>query len=77
MILDNFTLNGYGQFIWPAFFLTFVSCFLLFLKTKSELAKQEKILLQHYKQLKVITVQTAPEKDIKKILSEWKTYPGY
>ena len=35
-------MNGYGQFVWPAFVFSFVSCFYLFVKTKSELKKQEK-----------------------------------
>jgi len=70
MDLDIFNLSGYGKFVWPAFFLTFSSCFLLFVKTKKELEKQEKILSKHYKQLKTITVQTAPKKNTKKILSE-------
>jgi len=74
MILDNFTLNGYGQFIWPAFFLTFVSCFLLFLKTKKKLEKQEKVLLKHYKQLKILKAKTAPKENTKKILSGSAVY---
>jgi heme exporter protein D len=61
MDLEIFNLSGYGKFVWPAFFLTFSSCFLLFVKTK--------ILSENYKQLKTITVQTAPKKNTKKILS--------
>ena len=26
MIQDLFVLNGYGQFVWPAFMFTFLSC---------------------------------------------------
>lgn len=69
MDLEIFNLNGYGKFVWPAFFLTFSSCFLLFAKTKKELKKQEKNLSENYKKLKTITVQTAPKKNTKKILS--------
>ena len=43
MILDFFNQGGYGQFIWPAFIFTFVICLILYLKTKKELQKQEKV----------------------------------
>ena len=69
MNLDIFILNGYGQFIWSAFILTFLSCFLLFLKTKKKLIKQEKALLQYDKQANVLKGKTAPKKNTKKILS--------
>tara|TARA_B100000959_G_C14765845_1_gene535378 strand:- start:488 stop:697 length:210 start_codon:yes stop_codon:yes gene_type:complete len=51
MIFEFFILNGYGQFVWPAFLLTFLSCFLLYLKTKKELKKQEKLYLRTFGQL--------------------------
>ena len=60
MDLKILILGGYGQFVWPAFIFTFVSCFILFVKTKKEFQKQEKIFLQEYGQLeikKIITVQ--------------------
>ena len=69
MNLDFFILNGYGQYIWPAFLITFVSCFVLFLKTKKDLKRLEKILLQPHKQLKVIKVQIATTENKRKILS--------
>ena len=69
MNLDFFILNGYGQYIWPAFLITFVSCFVLFLKTKKDLKRLEKILMQQYKQLKVIKVQIATTENKRKILS--------
>tara|TARA_B100001559_G_scaffold61460_1_gene49412 strand:+ start:33 stop:257 length:225 start_codon:yes stop_codon:yes gene_type:complete len=69
MNLDFFILNGYGQYIWPAFLITFVSCFVLFLKTKKDLKRLEKILLQQHKQLKVIKVQIATTENKRKILS--------
>ena len=34
MIIEFFALNGYGQFVWPAFIFTFISCFSLYFKTK-------------------------------------------
>ena len=64
--MDFFNLDGYGQFVWPAFFFTFVSCFYLYLKTKSEFQKQEKIFLSEFKQLKTIKIEVAKSKEIKK-----------
>ena len=34
MNLELLTLGGYGQFVWPAFIFTFISCYYLYLKTK-------------------------------------------
>ena len=49
MDLNFLVLDGYGQFVWPAFIFTVVSCFVLYAKTKKEFKKQEKIYLQEYK----------------------------
>jgi len=48
MFIDLLTMNGYGQFVWPAFIFSFVSCLYLFLKIKFELRKQERILLMQF-----------------------------
>ena len=64
MNLEIFILNGYGQFVWPAFLFTFLSCFFLFLKTKAEFRKQEKIFLNMFEQPKVIKIQTAKQKEV-------------
>ena len=45
MNLDFFLLNGYGQFVWPAFIFTFFICFALYLKTYKEFKKYEKLYL--------------------------------
>ena len=45
MNLELLILGGYGQFVWPAFIFTFVSCFILFVKTRKEFQKQEEIFL--------------------------------
>jgi len=50
MNLELFALNGYGQFVWPAFVFTFASCFILYIKTKKEFKKQEKTFLIEFKQ---------------------------
>mgnify|MGYP001229871398 CR=1 FL=1 len=70
MILDLFILNGYGQFVWPAFLFTFCSCFLLFIKTKKEFQKLEKIYLDknlNYQNIEIKYIKT--KKETKEILS--------
>ena len=64
--MDFFTLDGYGQFVWPAFFFTFASCFYLYLKTKREFQKQEKLFLNEFEQLQTIKIEVAKSKEIKK-----------
>ena len=64
MDLKFLILGGYGQFVWPAFIFTFVSCFILFVKTKKEFQKQEKIFLQEYGQLKIQKVKTVQKEEI-------------
>ena len=64
MDLKFLILGGYGQFVWPAFIFTFVSCFILFVKTKKEFQKQEKIFLQEYGQLKIKKIITAQKEKI-------------
>tara|TARA_B100000745_G_C20033222_1_gene351847 strand:- start:242 stop:466 length:225 start_codon:yes stop_codon:yes gene_type:complete len=66
MDLEIFILGGYGQFVWPAFIFTFVSCFILYKKTKKELLKQEKLFLKEYEQLSPVKIKTVEEKKITK-----------
>ena len=63
MNLDFFNLNGYGQFVWPAFIFTFLSCFFLYLRTKKTLKKQEKIFLSEFKQSQVIKIKVGTQKE--------------
>ena len=68
--MNFFILDGYGQFVWPAFIFTFVSCFYLYLKTKRELQKQEKLFLNEFKQAQTIKIEVDKRKETrKKILS--------
>ena len=67
MIFDLILLNGYGQFVWPAFIFTFVSCFVLYLKANKELQKQEKIFLEKFEKTKLTKIKIVKEK---KVLSE-------
>ena len=64
MDLEFLILGGYGQFVWPAFIFTFVSCLILFVKTKKEFQKQEKIFLQEYGQLKIKKIITVQKEEI-------------
>ena len=70
MNLNLFILGGYGQFVWSAFIFTFVICFYLYLKTKQELQKQEKMFLKEFKQSQSIKIVVNSQKEnTKKILS--------
>lgn len=70
MSMELFILGGYGQFVWPAFIFTFISCFSLYLKTKKELRRQEKMFLKEFKQLQTIKIQAAKrEESTKEFLS--------
>jgi len=46
--MELLTMNGYGQFVWTAFIFSFVSCLCLYLKTRIEFKKQEKIYLLEF-----------------------------
>ena len=50
MSLNLLILDGYGMFVWPAFIFTFVSLFIVYIKTKKELIKQEKIFFSEFKE---------------------------
>ena len=63
MNLELLILGGYGQFVWPAFIFTFVSCFSLYVKTKKEFQKQEKNFLKEFKQMQTEKIETAKEKE--------------
>ena len=70
MNLDLFILGGYGQFVWPAFIFTFLSCFYLFAKTKKEFHKCEQIFIKEFKKPEYITVRANEKGKIpKEILS--------
>ena len=70
MNLDFFILSGYGQFVWPAFIFAFVSCLYLYLKTKKEFKKQQKMFLNEFEQFRTAKNEVIKQKKtIKKILS--------
>ena len=63
MNLELLILGGYGQFVWPAFIFTFVSCFSLYIKTKKEFQKQERKFLKEFKQMLTEKIETDKEKE--------------
>jgi len=75
MNIEFLVLGGYGSFVWPAFIFTFVSCFLLYIKTKKELKRQEKMFLIEFKQIPIAKIEVAKQKELlKKVLSSSSTY---
>ena len=71
MNLEFLILGGYGQFVWPAFIFTFVCCFVLYIKTKKEFKKQEKMFLKEIKQTQTRKIETVQEKEA---LSSYPVY---
>ena len=70
MNMEIVNLGGYGQFVWPAFIFTFVSCSYLYFKTRAELKKQEKIFLNEFNQLSAEKIKTTKRNEtIKEVLS--------
>ena len=75
MNLELLVLGGYGQFVWPAFIFTFVCCFLLYIKTKKELKRQEKMFSIEFKQISVAKIEVAKQKELlEEVLSSSPTY---
>ena len=66
MNMELLILDGYGQFVWPAFIFTFVSCFLLYIKTKKDLIRQEKMFLIEFKQIPVRKTEVSKQKEFSK-----------
>ena len=66
MVLELLILGGYGQFVWPSFVFTFASCLMLYVKTKKELRKQEKMFLDEYQEVHIPRIKTVEGKEITK-----------
>ena len=64
MNIEHVILGGYGQFVWPAFIFAFVCCFSLYMKTRKELKKQEKLFLIKSKQILVARADIAEQNKI-------------
>jgi heme exporter protein D len=75
MNIEFLVLGGYGNFVWPAFIFTFVSCFLLFLEIKKEFKKQEKMFLIEFKQIPGRKTEVSKQKELsKEVLSGSPVY---
>ena len=70
MVSEFLTMNGYGQFVWPAFFFSVISCTYLYLKTRSEFKKIEKIYSLEFEKQQIAKIEfIQKQKNIKEILS--------
>ena len=56
-------LGGYGLYVWPAFIFTFIVCFTLYLKTKKELQRQEKIFFKEFEQVQKIKIEVGKKEE--------------
>ena len=63
MNLEFLVLGEYGQFVWPAYIFTFVSCFALYVKTKKEFQKHEKMFLKEFKLIQTDKIKTDKERE--------------
>ena len=75
MNIEFLVLGGYGIFVWPAFIFSFLSCFLLYLKTIKEFKRQEKMFLNEFKQIPVRKTEVSKQKKLsKEVLSGSPVY---
>ena len=51
MISNFITMNGYGLYVWLSFGIVFISCVVVYLKTKKTLKKYEQEFLAELKAL--------------------------
>ena len=70
MGIELFNLGGYGYYVWPAFMFTIVSCFYLYLRTKTELKKSEKMFSSEFSKLNLTKIKVAKHREsAEKVLS--------
>jgi len=53
MITDFIAMNGYGLYVWLSFSIVFISCAVIYLKTKKTLKKYENEFLVELQNLTV------------------------
>ena len=63
MNLELLVLGEYGKFVWPAYFFTFVSCIAIYVKTKKEFQKHEKMFLKEFKQMQTDKIKTDKKRE--------------
>tara|TARA_Y100000590_G_scaffold443196_1_gene572306 strand:+ start:1488 stop:1712 length:225 start_codon:yes stop_codon:yes gene_type:complete len=71
MNIEVLILNGYGQFVWPAFIFTFLSLLLLYIKTKKEFNKVEKVFNKEFNQSEILKARVIEKKENTK--AAWAT----
>ena len=71
MNLELLILGGYGQFVWPAFIFTFLSLLLLYIKTKKEFNKVEKVFNKEFNQSEILKARVIEKKENTK--AAWAT----
>ena len=64
MNLELLVLGEYGQFVWPAYIFTFLSCIVLYVKTKKEFQKLEKMFLKEFKQIQTDKIKTDKKREV-------------
>ena len=62
MITNFISMNGYGLFVWLSFGIVFLSCSVLYLKTRKTLRKYEKEFLAEFKELTIKEKKSVLEK---------------
>ena len=66
MNLEFLSFGGYGIFVWPAFIFAYASCSLLYLKTKKEFKRQEKVFLIKFKKIPVRKTEVSKQRELSK-----------
>ena len=64
MNFELLILGGYGQFVWSAFIFTFACCFALYVKTKKEFQKQEKMFLREFNRRQIEKIKTTKKTEV-------------
>ena len=77
MIKDLILMNGYGLFVWSSFALTFLTCAVVYYKTRKTLKKYEKEFAKEISELSSEQKKVVLERSkiASKVLSSYnKTY---
>ena len=74
MISNLFLMNGYGIFVWSSFVLTFLTCAIVYYKTRKTLKKYEKEFAKEIENLSVNQKKIVLEKSkvASKVFSTYK-----
>jgi len=66
MIYEIISMNGYGLYVWSAFFFTLISFASLFLVTKFQLLKEQKRFVSKFGLLNIEKAKKAKSQNINK-----------